>query len=122
VTHDIAATCPSMVLVPHAFLGCSHQCFQPFQEVRARIVAIQEGRKGMGEILRVTRSGRCRHHVYPMVGDDGPYRARASVAGPRAYRFAWWRYRHDPACVAATEDQPLLLAGASQRNAVAYGG
>jgi hypothetical protein len=40
VTHDIAATRPGIVLVANAFLGSSHQRFQPFQEVRSRIVTV----------------------------------------------------------------------------------
>src|SRR5688572_5243755 len=115
MAHDIPATCPGMVLVANAFLGGSHERFQPFQEIRSRVVAIQKGGKGMGKILRVMRRRRCGHRMYPMVEDDGPYTERATVAGPRAYRFAWSRYRHGPACVAATGDQPLLPAGVSQR-------
>src|SRR5438132_8411267 len=122
VAHDIAATRPGIVLVTNAFLGSSHERFQPLQEVRSRVVAVQEGRKRMGEIRQVTRSGRCNHHVYPMVEDDGPYTKRATVAGPRVCRFAWSKYRHDQACVAATGDQPLLPAGALQRNAATYEG
>ena len=48
VAHDIAATRPSIVLVTNAFLRSGHQRFQPFQEVRSRVVAVQEGGKGMG--------------------------------------------------------------------------
>src|ERR1043166_17900 len=111
-----------MVLIANAFLGSSHQRFQPFQEVRSRVVTVEEGRKRMRKILQVTRRGRCSHLVYPMVEDDGPYIKRAIVAGPRAYRFAWLRYRHGRACVAATGDHPRLPAGASQRNAATYAG
>src|SRR5215468_6963624 len=122
VAHDIAATRPGIVLVANTFLGGSHQRFQPFQEIRSRVVTVQEGRKRMGKILQVTRSGRCGHHVYPMVEDDGPYIKRVTVAGPRAYKFVWSRYQHGQACVAATGDQLLLPGGASQRNAATYEG
>src|SRR5262245_45544380 len=122
VAHDIAAARPGIVLVANAVLGGRHQRFQPFQEVWSRVVAVQEGRKRMGNILQVTCRGRCGHHGYPMVADDGPYIKRATVAGPRAYRFAWSRYRHGRACVAATGDQPRLPTGASQRNAATYAG